>query len=37
MAENVIEHEKMLEEFEMMFMHIQGELDFASLKTKSEI
>lgn len=36
MKENVEEHDRMLIEFEKMFMFIKGDLDFGSLKTNEE-
>lgn len=37
MQQNIVEFERLLEEFELMFMNIPGDLDFSKLKSLDEI
>ncbi len=37
MKQNIEDYDRMLVEFEEMFMKVSGELDYSKLKTESEI
>lgn len=37
MQQNIEDYDRMLNEFEEMFMKVPGELDYSRLKTQSEI
>lgn len=37
MQQNIEDYDRMLNEFEEMFMKISGELDYSKLKTSTEI